>query len=111
MGKLAQNVQHVPVVHVPRISERDDTLLHQIPQILDRRAGAAAVARPRANRREERARGVGEQALSVPLARDGRRRCGCRHHCGGPTRAAGRSCGCGRDSDSTLLLLWLGLLL
>jgi hypothetical protein len=59
------------VVHVPRIGERDDTLLHQIPQILDRRAGAAAVARARANRREERARGVGEQALSVPFAREG----------------------------------------
>ena len=58
-------------MHVPRISERDDTLLRQIPQIFDRRAGAAAVARARANRREERARGVGEQALVVPFARDG----------------------------------------
>jgi len=35
-------------MHVPRINERDDTLLHQILQILDHRAGAAAVARARA---------------------------------------------------------------
>jgi hypothetical protein len=61
------------VVHIPRISERDDILLHQIPQILDRRAEAAAVDRTRANRLEERARSVGEQALSVLFARDGRR--------------------------------------
>jgi hypothetical protein len=36
-------------VHVPRISEHDDTPLHEISQILDCRAGAAAVARTRAN--------------------------------------------------------------
>jgi len=51
-------------MHVPRISKHDDTLLYQILQILDHRAGAAAVARARANRREERARGVGEQSHS-----------------------------------------------
>ena len=67
------DVAHVPVVYVPHIGERDDTLLHQIPQILDRRTGATAAARARTNRRKERASRLGVQTLSVPLARHGRR--------------------------------------
>lgn len=74
-------VPDAPFVHIPHISERDDTLLHQIPQVLDRRAGIAtgAYAAPdgrqeRAPHRRRRRRGVRMQALSVPLARRGRHR-------------------------------------
>ena len=92
-------------MHVPRISERDDTLLHQIPQILDRRAGATAVPRTRSNgtrthRREERRRGIRVHALGIPLARGGGSRCCCgRRNCGG-------GAGC-RDRTWLLQLLLL----
>ena len=71
-------------MYVPHIGERDDTFLHQIPQILDRRTGATAAARASTNRRKKRTGGVGVQALRVPLARHGRRyRCRCRNGRGG----------------------------
>jgi hypothetical protein len=88
-------------MHVPRIGQRNDTLLHQISQILDRRTWTTATATSTstrhaaagADRWQEQARGrqggadcgrgrgrsgrVGVQALGVPFARGGR--CG---HCG-----------------------------
>ena len=36
--------QHVPIMYVPRISQRSDSLLHQISQILDRRTWTTATA-------------------------------------------------------------------
>ena len=80
-------------MHVPRISERDDTLLHQIPQILDRRTGTTTTSRTRPNdsradRRKELARrgGVSVHTLCIPIAYGG---CSChsrRRSCGDRAR-------------------------
>lgn len=89
-------------MHVPRISQRNDPLLDQIPQILDRRTRTTGTTTTSArtdhtaasaNRREEQARGssadssscrrrggrICVQALGVPFARGGRRSSHCRH--------------------------------
>ena len=93
-------------MHIPRISERDDTLLHQIPQILDRRTGTTTTSRtprpndPRPDRRKELTRRgrVGVHTLCIPIAHGG---CSCH----------GRSPSCGDRARLLCLRLLLWLLL
>jgi len=52
--------ENAPVVHVPHISQGDDALLHQIPQVLDRSARIRPHTRACAtDRRQELVRGDG----------------------------------------------------
>jgi hypothetical protein len=76
--------QHIPVMRVPCIGERDDTLLHQCPKLLDCRDGANAASHACSNnsrddRRRElvrrRGHGAGVQTPGTPLACGG-----CRYH-------------------------------
>ena len=59
-------------MHVPHIRQRDDTLLHQVPQILDRRAWAAPTRYSPRHRWWKRALRVRMYALRIPLAHGGR---------------------------------------
>jgi hypothetical protein len=88
-------------MYVPHISQRDDALLYQIPQKLNRRTGAASCTGA-AMRRQERAYWVGMQGLRIPLARNGGRD-GCWH-----VHEDGECSGCRSCWVFLLLrLLWL----
>jgi hypothetical protein len=66
--------QNAPIMHIPHIRQRDDPLLHQVPQILHRRTRATPPGRPH-RERHKRALRVCVHALRIPLAHRGRHGC------------------------------------
>jgi hypothetical protein len=75
-------------MHIPHIRQRDDPLLHQVPQILDCRAWATPSWYSPRRERRKRALRVCVQALRIPLAHRGRHGCGRR----GPAERDERCC-------------------
>ena len=70
--KLDIGVKNSPIVYIPHIRQRYDPLLHQVPQILDRRAWATPTWHSPRRERRKRTLRVCVQALRIPLAHGGR---------------------------------------